>query len=273
MQEARALLARGEAEAGLERLRALSGAGEAEASLMLAGLHALGAWAGKDWTAAERLLRVAATQGSESARTQLDVLAAEGPVDRLPLRQPLCEAPRVRQMEGFITPAACRWLIDKAHGRLVPAATVEGGEKAYNQNRTNSAFAFATFDMDCVAALVRQRAAMALRVPEAAIELPQLFHYTVGQEFRPHVDYFPAGSRSQRIATFLIYLNDDFEGGETEFLRAALKARPPRGGALYFANVDPAGAPDPLSLHAGLSPASGEKWLLSQWVHDRPYAG
>lgn len=273
MDEARALLARGEAPAGLERLRALSGQGVAAATEQLAALHALGAWAPQDWGAVDRLLRLAAEHGSDTASAQLDVLAGEGPVDRLPPREPLCEAPRVRQMRGFITPATCRWLIAKAKGGLVPAATIEDGAKAYNENRTNSAFAFATFTIDCVTAFVRARTALALKVPEAAIELPQVFHYAVGQTFRPHVDYFPPGHRSQRIATFLIYLNDGFEGGETEFLRVGLKARAPTGGALYFANVDPAGAADPMTLHAGVAPTSGEKWLLSQWVHDRPYAG
>jgi len=30
------------------------------------------------------------------------------------------------------------------------------------------------------------------------------------------------------------------------------------------------GKPDPLSEHAGLPVTSGEKWLLSQWIRDRP---
>jgi hypothetical protein len=75
----------------------------------------------------------------------------------------------------------------------------------------------------------------------------------------------------QRIATFLIYLNDDFEGGETVFPKAGLSVRPAKGDALFFANVDEAGAPDPRSLHAGLPVAAGEKWIVSQWIHNRPF--
>jgi hypothetical protein len=36
-----------------------------------------------------------------------------------------------------------------------------------------------------------------------------------------------------------------------------------------FANVDAAGAVDPLSLHAGEPTTAGEKWVFSQWIRDR----
>jgi prolyl 4-hydroxylase len=187
----------------------------------------------------------------------------------------------VRQCDGFIAPEVCDWLIGLAQGRLKPAMMVEGYGAAPRPttDRTNSDFAFTAFDADCVLALVRARISALVQLPVAAMEPPQLFHYAVGQELRPHVDYLQREGREagayqgDRIATFLIYLNDDFEGGETWFSRVELKARPSKGGAVYFANVDPAGQPDPMSLHAGLPPASGEKWLFSQWVHDRPFTG
>ena len=39
--------------------------------------------------------------------------------------------------------------------------------------------------------------------------------------------------------------------------------------ALLFLNVDARGQPHPQSLHAGLPPTRGEKWVLSMWVRDR----
>ena len=75
--------------------------------------------------------------------------------------------------------------------------------------------------------------------------------------------------RGQRIATFLIYLNDDFEGGETQFPKAGIAHRGSTGDALFFANITPEGAPDPLTLHAGTPPTKGEKWIFSQWIRDR----
>ena len=66
-----------------------------------------------------------------------------------------------------------------------------------------------------------------------------------------------------------MYLNDDYEGGETEFPAIGLRYRGRRGDALLFANVDIVGNPDRRSIHAGLPPTRGEKWLLSQWIRNR----
>ena len=30
------------------------------------------------------------------------------------------------------------------------------------------------------------------------------------------------------------------------------------------------GKPDPMTLHAGMAPTSGEKWLFSQWIRQAP---
>jgi prolyl 4-hydroxylase len=58
--------------------------------------------------------------------------------------------------------------------------------------------------------------------------------YEPGQEFRQHVDYLdpqiPAYQAElsmigQRVATALTWLNDDFDGGETEFVRANVRFR------------------------------------------------
>ena len=54
---------------------------------------------------------------------------------------------------------------------------------------------------------------------------------------------------------------------QDDYLKYTFKGR--TGDALMFGNVSENGAPDPMSLHAGLPPRSGEKWLLSQWVRNR----
>ena len=66
--------------------------------------------------------------------------------------------------------------------------------------------------------------------------------------------------------TFLLSLNDGYEGGETKFPELQQRWKGRAGNALFFWNVEPDGTPDRRTVHAGLPPASGEKWLLSQWV-------
>jgi prolyl 4-hydroxylase len=72
-----------------------------------------------------------------------------------------------------------------------------------------------------------------------------------------------------RVSTILIYLNDDYGGGETEFPTIGWRYKGRPGDLLFFWNVTEAGEPDLLTLHAGLTPTYGEKWLLSQWVRGR----
>ena len=96
-----------------------------------------------------------------------------------------------------------------------------------------------------------------------------MLRYSPGQEYRAHLDAI-ANSENQRILTFLVYLNDDFEGGETEFLATGLKFKGAKGDGLLFRNADASGQPDPGSKHAGLPVLSGEKYLASRWIRERP---
>jgi prolyl 4-hydroxylase len=72
------------------------------------------------------------------------------------------------------------------------------------------------------------------------------------------------------VVTFLIYLNDDYLGGETEFPRVGVSHKGRRGEGLFFVNALDDGAADLRTLHAGRSPASGAKWIVSQFMRDRP---
>ncbi|CAA9506513.1 MAG: hypothetical protein AVDCRST_MAG44-1098 [uncultured Sphingomonas sp.] len=82
--------------------------------------------------------------------------------------------------------------------------------------------------------VLRARIATATRLPVPLFETPQVLHYAVGQQYRPHHDYLEASQvghaaniarRGQRIATFLLYLNDEYDGGETRFDQAGVTCR------------------------------------------------
>lgn len=78
------------------------------------------------------------------------------------------------------------------------------------------------------------------------------YRYDPGQMFRWHRDgYFerPNGERSR--LTFMVYLNDDFEGGDTEFEQVVVQ--PEKGMALGFTHH---------LLHEGAQVLSGKKYVL-----------
>jgi prolyl 4-hydroxylase len=129
--------------------------------------------------------------------------------------------------------------------------------------RTNAAAQFGLERMDVVLAVVRERIARAAGLPVPGLEWTQVLHYAVGQAFDWHVDWLdPAtpgyaadlAARGQRIATCLVFLNDDFEGGETAFEAGGLRHRGRKGDALMWANTLPDGSIDPRTRHAGLPP-------------------
>ena len=256
---------------------------DGESDAALATLEAMGAGRPQSWPRAMDRLRRAAERGSARARAQLDVVEGRD-LDVLvapPARLPVSARPRIRLLEGFATPQECDWVVRAARDRLRPAQVWDPvtGRPRRDPNRTNRALELGVGDMDVVIQLLRARISAAANLPLPVFEPAQVMHYRPGEEFRPHYDFLDPGEPGhaselarfgQRIATFLLYLNEDFEGGETVFPKAGFRYRGRKGDALLFANVDAATrAPDPLTLHAGLPPTRGEKWIFSQWIRDR----
>jgi hypothetical protein len=77
----------------------------------------------------------------------------------------------------------------------------------------------------------------------------------------------------QRRATLLVYLNDGFAGGETEFVKIGLKIRPERGKGILFWDTDGDENIIASSMHRGNPVLSGEKWIATKWTHKRPWVG
>jgi prolyl 4-hydroxylase len=294
------ILSSGGGETGLRRAMSLLDQGLAQgcarAAHQLAVLAAVGVLAPADWPRALQLLARAAELGSAPAQAQLRLLAGRGEgqggwpalaqaVDMAawlspPPKRSLCESPRLRAIEGFAPPQVCDWLIGRAQGRLAPAMTYsDTGEARREQGRTNTETDFTITETDLVMVMMRARISAVVGLPTAVMELTKVLHYSPGERFNRHFDYLDpevAGhaaeieTRGQRIVTFLLYLNDDYQGGETDFPLASVRHRGAKGDGFFFANVDAAGAPDRATLHQGLPPAEGEKWLLSQWIRNRP---
>jgi prolyl 4-hydroxylase len=260
-------------------------AGDSEAAHRLAVLSAIGLGLPQDWRSAFDRLTQAATLGHPTAARQYDLLANGTTIDLAawltpPAPRMLSEGPAIFAIDGFLPDAVCDWLKDRAGTVSEPALVYdpETGEGRRESVRTNDAARFDLTRMDMVLAVVRERIARAAGLPVPGLEWTQVLHYAVGQTFDWHVDWLdPAvpgyasdlAARGQRIATCLVFLNDDFEGGETAFEAGGLRHRGRKGDALMWANTLPDGAIDRRTRHAGLPPTSGEKWVLSQWLRGR----
>lgn len=87
-----------------------------------------------------------------------------------------------------------------------------------------------------------------------------LLRYEGGEHYDAHYDG-PTGSG--RSISPILYINDDYEGGELEFVHFDLKIKPKRGTLYLF----PASYP---YTHIAHSVESGTKYAIVTWLHDRP---
>lgn len=294
-------------EEGFGMLAAAAEGGDAEADATIAVLVGIDAQSISDWDRAFDYLGRAAARGFAPARAQLalycpdpQLVAASKTASPPPsiwrqmkeaidiaalLRTPqpkvMRDPPYIAVFEGFATRLECEWMMASAKPRLARAKIFDqrGRVSGDASARTNSAMQYDILNADFVLIVLQAKIAAASGFAVRCLEEANVLHYAPGQAFTTHYDFFAPenpefkqelADRGQRAVTFLIYLNDEFEGGETSFesLGWRYKGRP--GDALLFRNVTPSGAPDPQSLHAGLAPTAGEKWVLSQWIRSHP---
>src|SRR5262249_17484807 len=153
------------------------------------------------------------------------------------------EAHRVATIAGFLSREACGWIINRARPMLSEALVKNPERGGANQDgiRTNTGMGFSIVDTDLVLQLTHARISAALGVNVRQQEPTNILHYEVGQQYKLHFDFLDPGEAhfarelqqvGQRIATLLIYLNDDYEGGETAFPRLPWSFKGKTGDAL-----------------------------------------
>lgn len=190
------------------------------------------------------------------------------------------EDPKARVVKDVLAKWECDYLIQRASRYLEPAQTsqsVESGQ-AGSDYRTNSGSKFWPLRQDIVICMIDRKMALAAETPVDCAEDMVVLNYKPGERYYAHCDGFlpdlpdqaaEIERKGQRIRTCLVYLNEDFEDGETYFLYADRKVRCKTGNALIFENVTDDGAPDEHSVHEGLPVSKGEKWLASKWIRDK----
>ena len=174
----------------------------------------------------------------------------------------------------------CAWLCARAEGRLRRALIYDpgqGGDVA-DHMRSNSIAGFDLADVDVVQVVLQHRMSAACGVSVQNAEGPTILHYAVGEQITNHFDFVNTrmpnyddviAHRGERIITFLLYLNDDYGGGETDFPLLGVRHKGVRREGLFFTNALPSGQPDVRMVHAGLPPTHGEKWIVSQFFRSR----
>jgi prolyl 4-hydroxylase len=294
-----------EPEKGAKLVAAAVERGDAQAMSVMATLKGAGGWTSQSWPDALVLLEHAAEGGAEDARAQLVMLAGNQSLadqarrgEQVPnlwrrLRESVdlerwilppepkqvWDWPKIWTAENFTTPELCAWLVARGREKLRPSVMFDGQRPVFLASRTCSDFAFTLVDGGVVLLLLRIRISLATGLNTDQMEPPQIFHYALGQEIKAHYDSLydkehPYGRdgtyQGDRLATFLTYLNQDYEGGDLDFVKVGFTYKGKTGDGIFFASMRN-GKSDPRSLHGARPVTKGEKYILSQWIHDRPF--
>lgn len=177
-------------------------------------------------------------------------------------------------IDNFVEDSFCDYIIEKYTSRLIPM-TILGSD--------NSGFRVAEGrwlepKTDRVLQEFTKSVSEFTNTPLENQENPHIVKYNIGGEYKPHQDYFHKNTSyydemmdrgGQRGISCLLYLNDDFTGGETEFPNIELTIKPKKGSMVYWSSYDAQGKLDPDTLHAGLPVISGVKYVMLVWIRER----
>jgi predicted 2-oxoglutarate/Fe(II)-dependent dioxygenase YbiX len=96
-------------------------------------------------------------------------------------------------------------------------------------------------------------------------DLPELHHaesynllkYQTGQEYKAHYD---GGIIDRRCVSPILYLNDEYEGGELEFVHFGIKIKPKKGNLYLFPS-------NYAYSHIAHPVTEGTKYAIVTWLH------
>jgi prolyl 4-hydroxylase len=292
-------------EEGTDLIVKAANLGGAAAAGQVAVLAAIGMHLEQSWKTAMAAIVFSAELGWPRARGQLRVLSADrelaaqdlhaerpdptlwrrlaAAIDLNHWHRPspgvdLCKSPLVRHLPGLVSKEACQWMIERARGRLTRATVYDPVklESTANETRTNTLALFNLTNSDLVSVLIQTQICANTGVSFRQLEPLSVLHYDVGEQIIEHFDFVDPDAPDsydqqvdeygQRILTYLLYLNEDYTGGETEMPAIGISHKGQLGGGFFFVNVRDNEEPDLRTLHAGRPPTSGEKWVVSQWV-------
>ncbi|MBA0849766.1 hypothetical protein Goshw_020514 [Gossypium schwendimanii] len=199
--------------------------------------------------------------------------------------------PRAYYFPDFATAEQCEHIIGMAKLNLKPSTlALRKGETEENTKGTRTSsgtFISASEDESRTLDLIEKKIAKVTSIPQSHGEAFNVLRYEIGQKYDSHYDAFNPSEygpqSSQRVASFLLYLSDVEEGGETMFpfengmsvkgydyrQCVGLKVKPRRGDGLLFYSLFLNGTIDPTSLHGSCPVIKGEKWVATKWIRDQ----
>ncbi|MCJ8152884.1 2OG-Fe(II) oxygenase [Chryseobacterium sp. SSA4.19] len=166
--------------------------------------------------------------------------------------------PQIFLIENFLSDSKCDEYISMSQGKAFEEAKISMGARQMMNKGIRNNDRLMIFDNDLAKNLFEKAVGFLPQTHDAYKvldfnEMFRIYKYSPGQRFNMHRDgSYIRNENEKSFYTFLIYLNDDFEGGETEF-ENLFTVTPIKGSALVFYH--------PLR-HEGKTLINGLKYVL-----------
>jgi prolyl 4-hydroxylase len=186
---------------------------------------------------------------------------------------------QIYTFDNFLTPEDCQILIKKSNKKLRPSTVSNVNDKVkLSKDRTSKTADLHYFNSSYLNQIDNKITSFMDLDPFTG-EIMQTQKYEPGEYYKEHTDYFHPLTREyktytewmgQRTWTFMLYLNNVEEGGETYFKHLKLKVKPKQGMAIFWNNLYKNGVPNPKTLHEACPPISGDKYVITKWFRSWP---
>ena len=185
----------------------------------------------------------------------------------------------MNEIKNFLSKEDCLEVMAMIDLNHQPSSVVEGGYdvSTISQTRTSS-----TCNLDHnnpIVQKIHNQIANFLGIDIVKGEHLQGQLYEEGQYFKPHQDFFsgPAYDKhclasGNRTHTLMIYLNDDFEGGGTNFLNLNTIVKPEQGKAVAWENMSDGECLES-AMHEGMPIIKGKKYIITSWWRENVWDG
>jgi len=179
-------------------------------------------------------------------------------------------------MMNFLTHEECQSLIEEYKDKLRDSTLLSYSGYGAIPKGMRGSWSARTDSNNLLVSKICDRISSILEIDKDRFEDLEVIRYKMGDEFKLHSDFFKSFEALQaceengnRIATIIIYLNDNFEGGATDFPLLNVWVEPEEGKFLFFDYSNPDLKIKSSTAHHGRLVTKGEKWIAALWIRER----
>ena len=178
--------------------------------------------------------------------------------------------------EKIISEEEAKYILEKAKDLFKESEIVGGSVEGIRKSNT----AWLSKSDNKIKEII-QRVCTLTNLPIDNAEDLQVVKYEPNGYYRPHHDSCCDQNDScekfikdggQRKVTMVLYLNDNFRGGETNFPNLKMRLKAPKCGGLLFYPLEKNGNRcHPYALHEGTDIEEGEKYIANIWIRENKF--